>query len=132
MAEPLKHGPLTGRALHLCIDMQNLFAEATPWRVPWLPRILPFIERIARKFPERNVFTRFVPPASAEALPGMWQHYYRRWPDMLLPCLDPKLIGLVPGLAAIAAFGVTFDKSVYSPFSNPDLCPICAVAAPTV
>ncbi len=26
--------------LHLCIDMQRLFAEETEWRVPWLPRVL--------------------------------------------------------------------------------------------
>lgn len=123
MPELLKHGPLTERALHLCIDMQNLFAEPTPWHVPWLPRILPAIERIARKHPERNVFTRFLPPPSADTLPGMWRQYYRRWPNMLRPCLDPRLIELVPSLCAIAPFGVTFDKSVYSPFSNPDLLP---------
>jgi nicotinamidase-related amidase len=123
MAEPLKLGPLTGRALHLCVDVQNLFSEPTPWRVPWLPRILPFIERIAGKYPERNVFTRFIPPVRADALPGMWKHYYRRWPEMLRPCLDPRLMELVPSLAAIAPAGVTFDKPVYSPFANSELLP---------
>jgi hypothetical protein len=29
-AYPLTFGPLTDRTVHLCIDMQKLFAEATP------------------------------------------------------------------------------------------------------
>jgi len=32
----LRFGPLTRRSLHLCIDMQNLFADATPWHTPWM------------------------------------------------------------------------------------------------
>src|SRR5260370_28579097 len=33
-------GPLTGRTLHLCIDMPNLFPEGTPWRTPLMDRVL--------------------------------------------------------------------------------------------
>jgi len=117
--ESLKHGPLTRRAAHLCLDVQNLFLEPTPWHVPWLARILPAIERISLLHPERNIFTRFIPPQRAEDLPGMWQRYYRRWPQMLRSRLDPHLLQLVPSLEAIAPLGLVLDKPVYSPFANP-------------
>src|SRR6185437_177050 len=112
-------GPLTRRAAHLCVDVQNLFLAPTPWHVPWLARILPAIERISLLHPERNIFTRFIPPRRAEDLPGMWQSYYRRWPQMTRDRLDPHLLQLVPSLEAIATLGLTIDKPVYSPFANP-------------
>jgi nicotinamidase-related amidase len=119
--EFLTHGPLTNRTAHLCVDMQNLFAEETPWHVPWLARALPFIERIALCHPDRNIFTRFLPPRDPRDLPGTWQRYYRRWSEMLLDTIDPRLLELVPSLAAMAPHGAVFDKHVYSPFANPHL-----------
>ncbi|HEX3972951.1 MAG TPA: isochorismatase family cysteine hydrolase [Stellaceae bacterium] len=112
-------GPLTRHAAHLCVDVQNIFCEPTPWHVPWLARILPAIERISLLHPERNIFTRFIPPRQAEDLPGTWQRYYRHWPQMLRERVDPHLLQLVPSLAAIAAVGTVLDKPVYSPFANP-------------
>ena len=119
--DSLKHGPLTSRAAHLCVDVQNLFLEPTPWHVPWLGRILPAIERISLLHPERNIFTRFIPPRAAQDLPGMWRRYYERWPEMLRDRLDARLLQLVPSLDAIAALGLVLDKAVYSPFANPRL-----------
>ncbi len=63
-------GPLTGRTVHLCIDMQNLFAEDTPWRTPCMDRVLRAVQRLAERHPARTVFTRFIPPYRAEDLPG--------------------------------------------------------------
>ena len=40
-AAPLPHGPLPERTIHLCVDMQNIFAEDTPWQTPWMKRVLP-------------------------------------------------------------------------------------------
>lgn len=28
------------RAVHVCIDMQRMFAEATEWHAPWLESVL--------------------------------------------------------------------------------------------
>jgi len=39
MASALRFGPLGPSAVHLCIDMQTLFAERTDWQVPWLERV---------------------------------------------------------------------------------------------
>ena len=46
-ATPLKalpFGPLTDRTAHICVDMQNIFAEETPWHTPWMERVT--LERI--------------------------------------------------------------------------------------
>ena len=34
-ARGLVHGPLGENCLHLCVDMQRLFALGGPWAVPW-------------------------------------------------------------------------------------------------
>jgi nicotinamidase-related amidase len=47
MASELRFGPLGPRAVHLCVDMQTLFAERTDWHVPWLERVLPAVARLA-------------------------------------------------------------------------------------
>jgi hypothetical protein len=31
----LLHGPLGRDCFHVCVDMQRMFAEDTPWRAPW-------------------------------------------------------------------------------------------------
>jgi nicotinamidase-related amidase len=57
----LRHGALGSTAVHLCVDMQRMFAENTEWKVPWLERILPDIIAITAHCPERTIFTRFIP-----------------------------------------------------------------------
>jgi len=59
----LRFGPLGGGAVHLCIDMQLVFAEPTPWHTPWMGRVLPLVVEIAERQAARTVFTRFIPPA---------------------------------------------------------------------
>lgn len=103
--------------------MQNVFAEQTPWHVPWLVRVLPFVEQIATRHPDRNIFTRFITPPTPGLLPGAWRGFYARRPEMLQGAIAPRLLELVPSLAVLAPLGSTFDKMAYSPFSNPDLLP---------
>jgi nicotinamidase-related amidase len=120
-ADPLPYGPLGPRAWHLCVDMQNLFAEETPWHTPWMRRVLPVVTRIAEAHPERTIFTRFVPPRRAGDMPGNWQRYYERWRELTLERIDPRLLELVPPLAALAPPATVIDKRRYSPFSAPIL-----------
>jgi nicotinamidase-related amidase len=112
----LRFGPLTARSWHLCVDMQNLFAEPTPWHTPWMARVLPAVEAVVSRFPERTVFTRFVPPAHPQDMPGAWARYYERWSELSLSRIDPVLIELVPSLARFVPPAVVVDKHVYSPF----------------
>jgi len=101
---------------HVCVDMQGLFACKTAWHAPWLERILPGIERLAERFAERTVFTRFVPPSTLEETRGAWRDYYERWPEMVGDRLDGELIELVPALAHFVPPARVFDKTVYSPW----------------
>jgi nicotinamidase-related amidase len=114
--EELPHGPLPPSTAHLCVDMQNLFAEDTPWHTPWMKRVLPVVVDIAERHTERTIFTRFIPARHPDELPGSWQRYYRRWAELTLDRIDPMLLELVPPLARLSPPAVTIDKRVYSPF----------------
>lgn len=101
---------------HLCIDMQRLFAEETPWHVGWAHRVLPAVERLSRAAPEKTIFTRFLPPRSASAAPGMWRQYYEKWWMMTGEHVDPALLDLVAPLESLTPPAIVFDKTVYSPW----------------
>jgi nicotinamidase-related amidase len=118
-ASPLPYGPLNARTIHLCIDMQLLFAEETPWHTPWMERVLPVVVRIAEAHPEQTIFTRFIPPRDPDELPGAWRRFYRRWAELTLERIDPGLLELVQPLARLVPPAITIDKRVYSPFSEP-------------
>jgi nicotinamidase-related amidase len=60
-----------------------------------------------------------VPPERPEDAVGAWRRYYAHWRDMTGERLDPRLIQLVPPLAALAPPGIVIDKRHYSPFSVP-------------
>ena len=104
--------------MHLCIDMQNLFAEDTPWHTPWMERVLPIVALIAEAHPEQTIFTRFIPPRHPDEMRGTWRRFYRRWAELTLERIDPGLLELVPPLARLVPPAITIDKRVYSPFSE--------------
>ena len=55
MSETLRIGP---NAVHLCIDMQRLFAEQTEWHTPTLADIVPNIAMIIEAKPGRTILDR--------------------------------------------------------------------------
>jgi nicotinamidase-related amidase len=114
--ETLSFGPLTDHTVHLCVDMQGMFAEATPWHTPWMARVLPVVEEITGRHAERTVFTRFIPPVHAEDMPGTWQRYFGRWAEMTRSAIAPQLLDLVPSLARFTPPATVIDKHFYSPF----------------
>ena len=119
--DELRYGRPGDTAIHLCVDMQRMFAESTEWKMPWLPRVLPNIVAITEAHPDRTVFTRFIPAKSPGQGAGMWRRYYERWASMTIDALGPELIGLVPDLARFVPPSRTFDKHVYSPWTGTDL-----------
>ena len=66
--DELRYGAPGENAVHICVDMQRMFAGSTDWKMPWLPRVLPNIVAITAAHPERTIFTRFIP--AQEAGPG--------------------------------------------------------------
>ena len=121
LISPLPFRPLGPHTAHLCVDMQNLFAEDTPWHTPWMTRVLPIVVALAERHREGTVFTRFIPARHPEELPGNWRRYYRRWSDLTLEKIDRQLLELVPPLARLAPPAAVIDKRLYSPFSEPAL-----------
>lgn len=116
----VRHGPLPGNALHLCVDMQRVFAENTPWHTPWMPRVLPVIWQIAESHPQQTFFTRFIPPERPEQAQGSWRRYFERWRELSLENAGPELFNLVPELAALVPPALVFDKHTYAPWGRPD------------
>ncbi len=112
----LQFGPLGESWLHLCIDMQRVFAEPTEWHTPWIERVLPNVVHLAELDPARTVFTRFVPPQSPDDVTGSWRRYYERWRAMTRDRIDPELLELVPELARFAPPASYVDKPVLSPW----------------
>jgi len=120
-ASSLPYGPLTESATHLCIDMQQMFADQTAWHVPWMKRVVPVILRIVRAWPSRTIFTRFIPPMRAAEVRGTWQHYYQRWGEFTGERLPSHFLALLPELLELIPPAQVVDKHFYSPFTEPQL-----------
>lgn len=117
----LQYGPLGASAAHLCVDMQRLFTEGTDWHTPWMERVLPVVERIACAWPERTLFTRFIPARRPGEGEGTWHRYWKRWASMTLEALPPGSTELLPPLARLAPPAEVIDKRSYSPWREPAL-----------
>lgn len=105
-----------GRVVHVCVDVQSMFAEETPWHAPWLNKVLPAIEAIVDREPERTIFTRFVPPEHPEEAERAWVDYYRKWSQMTRSQLAPGMVDLVPSLQRYVPPARVLDKPIYSPW----------------
>jgi nicotinamidase-related amidase len=112
---------VTARAIHLCVDMQRLFAPQGPWPTPWLPRVAPVVARIVAHAPRRTIFTAFTPPREPEDMPGAWQRYYERWRHVTRAHLAPEMLTLVPELARFVPPAEIMTKTRYSAFAETDL-----------
>lgn len=107
--------------IHLCCDMQRMFAEKTDWHTPWMPRVIPLTRRIAESHPTRTIFTRFVPATRPGEGSGTWRKYYERWASMTIERMGSEMVDLVPELAAFVPPAQVLDKRVYSPWVDPTL-----------
>jgi nicotinamidase-related amidase len=119
--DDLRFGPLTETCIHLCVDMQRLFAEETEWHTPWMDRVRPKVRAISEAHPAATVFTRFIPARHPGEGRGTWKRYYERWASMTLERLHPELVGLLPELSALVPPASVFNKRVYSPWWEGDL-----------
>lgn len=113
--------PLSPRTVHLCIDIQRIFAPGGLWATPWMERVLPVVTELAGRFPERTVFTRFITPERPEAMPGTWQSYYRRWRQATREVMDPGWLELLDPLRRLVPPATVIDKTRYSAFAGSTL-----------
>ncbi len=104
------------QAVHLCCDMQNIFAKGGIWETPWMERVLPVIETIVSHYPERTIFSRFITPRHPEDRLGQWRRYFRRWERATRQHLRGDELDLVPVLARHVPPALVVDKPAYSAF----------------
>lgn len=103
---------------HICVDMQRQFAEDTPWRMPWIDKVLPQVLEIVSRFPGQSIFTRFIPPFRPEEAWGMWRPYYEKWWMMTGQHLPKEMHEIMPELARFVPPARTFEKTTYSPWMD--------------
>lgn len=108
-------------AVHLCVDMQNIFAPGGLWETPWMEKVLPTIVSIVSRHQAMTVFSRFITPLNPEDRPGQWQNYFRRWRQATRQHVPASALELVPALARYVPPARIVDKPAYSAFSNPNL-----------
>jgi hypothetical protein len=105
------------RAVHLCIDAQKLFYPG------WAMGRSRDGTGLAQHRPAGGacgrpdlIFTRFIPPRSADEAAGVWRTYYRTWVNITRDHLDTELLALVPPLQRMAPAEQFIDRAVYSAF----------------
>ena len=103
-------------AVHLCIDMQNIFGKAGVWETPWMERVLPVIADICARYTERTVFTRFITPEQPQDRRGQWRAYFTTWQRATRGNLAPDALDIVPELARYSPPALVIDKPAYSAF----------------
>jgi len=115
---PLPFGFLDEQALHICIDMQQIFLEPGPWYAEAGLAVLPKIEQLvhARNLP--TVFTRFITPSTATEAIGSWQTYYEFWHQVTKEEAGEECLALHPTLQKFAKTENTFDKTTYDAFAS--------------
>ena len=112
-------GPIPATALHIVVDMQEVFRSHPEWGTPALTGIIPPIQRLLAARPENAYFTRFIPAQRAEEAAGTWRRYYRRWSSVTTDRLDPTQIEIVDELRPWAKR--VADKWGYSALANREL-----------
>jgi nicotinamidase-related amidase len=112
--------PITD-AVHLSIDMQNIFARGGVWETPWMERVLPTVVEIAGRYAARTVFTRFITPMNPTDRPGRWRRYFGKWHRATRAELPSSELELVPALQRFVPPARVIDKPAYSAFAESSL-----------
>jgi nicotinamidase-related amidase len=120
MADAVQFEPIDD-AVHLAIDIQNIFARGGIWETPWMERVLPTIVGITERYTARTVFTRFITPLHADERPGRWRRYFGKWQCATRAILPSSQLELVPALRQFVPPARVIDKPAYSAFTNSPL-----------
>jgi nicotinamidase-related amidase len=125
----LKFGSLGPKTMHLCIDMQLMFALETKWASEAIWRALPGILKISERFTAQTVFTRFICPRDLSETKGQWTRFYADAEGMLSNNLHPSMMDLLPELVKFIPPARTVDRKVFSALASPALGAMLAQSA---
>ena len=114
--------PIGPDAVHVCVDIQRLFAEKTDWHTASIPAILPAIVRLTEHAPQRTIFTRFTTPETPAQALGHWRAYYERWTSVTTGIAGSDIIDIVDELKGFVPPARIADKPTYSAFEAPAFC----------
>jgi nicotinamidase-related amidase len=117
----LRFGLVSPTAVHLCIDMQLMFAEATKWASPAVSQVLPTVTEICCYAANRTIFTRFLTPPNLSVAGRHWRRFYEESPSMLAENLKPEQLEIVPALRRFVPPARMISRYVYSAFAAPTL-----------
>jgi nicotinamidase-related amidase len=107
--------------MHLCVDMQLMFAVGTKWSTPAIWDAVPAIKSICNRFAEKTIFTRFICPHDLGETRGQWTRFYAESSSMLCSAMDPAMLGLLPELVEFSPPAAIVDRPVFSAFASPEL-----------
>jgi nicotinamidase-related amidase len=108
------------RTLHVVVDMQRVFAEATDWQVPAIADVVAPILALVRAHPRETVFTRFMTPSSIENATGDWQRFYARWQSVVRDRMEAAMFDLMEPFAGFVPPAEVCDKTTFSAFAGAD------------
>ncbi len=110
--------PIGRDAVHVVVDMQDLFAAQTVWHTPSIPIITPAVRRLVAHRSDRTIFTRFMTPHTADESSGAWQTYYRRWTPVTTSQMDPAMLDVMSEFRSFIPPAHVIDKTTYSAFES--------------
>ncbi|MFZ5672577.1 MAG: cysteine hydrolase family protein [Pseudomonadota bacterium] len=111
----LRFGPLDAGGVHVCVDMQRLFAADTPWASGAVAKALPAAREITAAKPGLTIFTCFLCPSDPRGATGQWRRLYANCPEMTR--LDPRLYSIVPELLEVSRDPAITQRHVFSVFA---------------
>src|SRR3990170_2057755 len=117
----LRFGSLGRNTLHLCIDMQLMFAFETKWASEAIWNALPVIMSICGKYAPSTAFTRFICPKDLSETSGQWTRFYADAEGMLCNNMNPSMMDLLPELKRFCPPARIVDRKVFSAMASSGL-----------
>ena len=117
----IKFGKIERETIHLCIDMQRIFLEPSPWFCKQGIEILEPILALIRHQPYKSWFSQFMTPNNSNEMENSWERYYEYWKPLTQDHLEKGMLDIHQGLFQESSTPQIFEKFSYDSFKNTEL-----------
>ncbi len=117
----IKFGKIERETIHLCIDMQRIFLEPSPWFCQQGVEILEPILALIRHQPYNSWFSQFMTPNNSNEMENSWERYYEYWKPLTQDHLEKGMLDIHQGLFQESSTPQIFEKFSYDSFKNTEL-----------